>query len=308
MGLVSRRPPGCSVRALCAPASRFVASGETDWRRSVRVVTHSRLFFGAMTDHGVTPADRTDDRDPVAALFGAPSSAEGNAHQSPPFAGIDDDDTVTLDGIFARRPGDTEEPSPGRRRPRRTRHAPRSDRRRTPSRPRVPQGKIGVPQVTGALLLRIVCVVVILVMGWLFVHLVLSARQGGTPVKTGASGATPTGPTVMPDARGELLTARRVVQQAERRAAARRAAAVRAAARQRADHRRATALRAARRRAARARARRATPPVPPPSAPRSTTLRTTSSHSSATTRPRVPAPPPVSGGTSSSCTPGDLGC
>ena len=94
---------------------------------------------------------------------------------------------------------------------------------------------IGLPQVTGALLLRIVSVVGILVIGWLFVHLVLSARHGGTPVKTGASAATPTGPTVMPDARDELLTARRVVQQAERRTAARQAAAGRAAARQRAD-------------------------------------------------------------------------
>ena len=265
------------------------------------MVTHSRLFFGAMTDHGVTPADRTDAGDPVAALFGAPSSAEGDVHQSPPFAGIDDDDTVTLNGIFAGRPSDTEEPPPGRRRPRRTRHSSRSGRRRTPSRPRVPQLNIGLPQVTAALLLRIVCVVVILVIGWLFLHLVLSARHGGTPVKTGASPATP---TVMPDARGELLTARRVVQQAERRTVARRAAASRAAARQRADRRRAAALRAARRRAARARARRATPPPPPP-APRSTTTRpTTSPHSSPTTRPQAPAPP-ASGGTQG-YTPGDL--
>ena len=308
MGLVSRRPPGCSVRALCAPASRFVASGETDWRRSVRVVTHSRLFFGAMADHGVTPADRTDDRDPVAALFGAPTSAEGDAHRSGPFAGIDDDDTVTLDGIFAGDPGDTEEPSRGRRRPRPTRRSPRVAGRRAHARTRVPQLRIGVPQVTGALRLRIVCVVGILVAGLLLVHLVLSARHGGTPVKTRAAAVTPTGPTVMPDARGELLTARLVVQQAQLRTAARRAAAVRAAARQRADHHRAATLRASRRRAARARARRATPPPPPPPAPRSTTLRTTSSHSSAATRPRAPAPPPVSGGTSSSCTPGDLVC
>ena len=257
-----------------------------------------------MTDHGVTPADRTDDR--VAALFGASSTPEDDAHQSPPF-GIADDDTVTLGGIFAGRPSDTEEPSPGRSRPRPTRHSPRAAGRRAHARPRVPQVKIGLPQVTGALLLRIVSVAGILVIGWLFLHLVLSARHGGTPVKTGASAATPTGPTVMPDARDELLTARRVVQQAERRTAARRAAAGRAAARHRADQRRAAALRAARRRAARARARRATPPPPPP-APRSTTTRTTTSHSSPTTRPRAPAPPPASGGTSSSCTPGDLGC
>ena len=307
MGLVSRRPPGCSVRALRAPASRFVALGEAVWRRSVRVVTHSRLFFGAMADHGVTPADRTDDGDPVAALFGAPTSAEDDAHRTGPFAGIDDDDTVTLDGIFAGRSSDTEEPSRGRRRHRATRHSPRAAGRRAHARPRAPQLKIGVPQVTGALRLRIVCVVGILVAGLLFVHLVLSARHGGTPVKTRAAAVTPTGPTVMPDARGELLTARRVVQQAQRRTAARRAAAVRAATRQRADHRRAATLRAARRRAAQARARRATPPPPPP-APRPTTAGTTTSHSNPTTRPRAPAPPSASGGTQGSCTPGDLGC
>ena len=256
-----------------------------------------------MTDHGVTPADRTDDR--VAALFGASSTAEDDAHQSPPF-GIADDDTVTLGRIFAGRPSDTEEPSPGRSRPRPTRRSPRAAGRRAHARPRVPQVKIVLPQVTEALLLRIVSVVGILVIGWLFVHLVLSARHGGAPVKTGASAATPTGPTVMPDARDELLTARRVVRQAERRTAARQAAAGRAAARQRADQRRAAALRAARRRAARARARRATPPPPPPPpARRSATARTTSPP---TTPPRAPAPPPASGGTSSRCTPGDLGC
>ena len=257
-----------------------------------------------MTDHGVTPADMIDDDDRVAALFGASSTAEDDAHQSPPFD-IDDDDTVTLGGIFAGRPSDHDEPPPGRSRTR-TSHSPRSGRRRTPSRPRVPRLNIGLPQFSGALLLRIVSVVGILVIGWLFVHLVLSARHGDTPVNTGAAAATPTGPTVMPDARHELLTARRVVQQAQR-TAARRAAAVRAAARQRAAHRRAAALRAARRRAARARARRATSPPPPP-APRSTTAGTTTSHSNPTTRPRAPAPAPASGGTQDSCTPGDLGC
>ena len=257
-----------------------------------------------MTDHGVTPADRTDDR--VAALFGASSTAEDDAYQSPTF-GIADDDTVTLGGIFAGRPSDTEDPSPGRRRPRPTRHSPRPAGRRAHARPRVPQLKLGVPQVTGALLLRIVSVVGILVIGWLSVHLVLSARHGGTLVKTSASAVTPTGPTVMPDARHELLTARRVVQQAERRTAARREAAGRAAARHRADHRRAAGLRAARRRAARVRARHATPPPPPP-APRSTTTHETSSYSSPTMRRRAPAPPAASGGTQGSCTPGDLGC
>jgi hypothetical protein len=242
----------------------------------------------------------TDDDDRVAALFGASSTAEGDAHQSPPF-GIADDDTVTLGGIFAGRPSDTEEPAPGRTRTRTARQSPRSGRRRTASLPRVPQMTIGLPQVTAVLLLRIVSVVGILVIGWLFVHLVLSARQGGTAVKTSAPAATPAEPTVMPDARDKLLTARRVVQQAERRAIARRAAASRPAARQRPDNRRAAALRAARRRAARARAGRATPPRPP--APRSTTLRT-----SPTTRPRAPAPPPASGVTQGSCTPGDLGC
>jgi hypothetical protein len=259
-----------------------------------------------MTDHGVTPADMIDDDDRVAALFGAASTAEDDTHQSPPL-GIADDDTVTLGGIFAGRPGDTEEPAPGRRRPRPTGHSRRGADRRAHARPRVPQLRIGVPQVTGTLLLRIVSAVGILVIGWLFVHLVLSARHAGTPVKTGAAAATPTGPTVMPAARDELLTARRGVQQAERRTAARRAAANRAAARHRAEQRRAVALRAARRRAARARARRATPP-PPPAAPRSTTARTTTSYSGAPARPRAPAPPPVSGGTSIRCTPGDLGC
>ena len=57
----------------------------------------------------MTPADMTDDDDRVAALFGASSTAEDDAHQSPPF-GIADDDTVTLGGIFAGRPSDTEEP------------------------------------------------------------------------------------------------------------------------------------------------------------------------------------------------------
>jgi hypothetical protein len=259
-----------------------------------------------MTDHGVTPADRTDDSDPVAALFGTPSSGDDDPHPSSPFAGIGDDDTVTLNEIFAGRPIDSEEP-PSRRRRRPASHSPRAAGRRAHARPQVPQLKISVPQVTRARLLRIICVVVILVMGWLLVVLVLSARHGGTPVKTGASAATPTEPTVMPDARGELLTARRVVQQAERRTAARRAAAARAAVRHRAEHRRAVAVRAARRRTARARARRATPPPPPP-APRSTTARTTTSYSSAPARPRAPAPPPVSAGTSSRCTPGDLGC
>jgi hypothetical protein len=126
---------------------------------------------------------------------------------------------------------------------------------------------------------------------------------------TSAHRAAPVFSGPWPDAQAELLEARRSAQQSQGRQAAREAAAYRAAARHRADHRRAAALRAARRRAARVRARRATPPPPPRSpAGRSTTTRPTTSYSSPTTRPRAPAPPPASGGTSSRCTPGDLGC